>query len=45
MSITAAIDPGVSGATWLGTPPGKENWVNSRFNPLSSCEMWGYTSL
>lgn len=35
------IEPGVSGATWLGIPPGKENWVNSRFIPSSSCEMSG----
>ena len=37
--------PGVSGATWLGMPPGKENWVKSRFIPGSSCEMSGQTSL
>jgi hypothetical protein len=39
------IDPGVSGATWLGMPPGKENWVNSRFMPAASRPMCGYTSL
>src|SRR3982750_1194345 len=26
------IEPGVSGATWLGMPPGNENWVNSRLD-------------
>src|SRR4051795_10339624 len=24
------IEPGVSGATWLGTPPGNENWRKRR---------------
>ena len=27
------IDPGVSGATWLGIPPGNENWRNSLRSP------------
>jgi hypothetical protein len=39
------IDPGVSGATWLGIPPGKENCLNNFFMPASSCVMLGYTSL
>ena len=30
------IEPGVSGATWLGMPPGNENWRNSRRRPASS---------
>ena len=30
------IDPGVSGATWLGIPPGKENCSNRRRRPSSS---------
>src|SRR5262249_46192794 len=30
------IEPGVSGATWLGIPPGKEHWVKRRFMPSSS---------
>ncbi len=30
------IEPGVSGATWLGIPPGNENCVNSRRIPSSS---------
>ena len=28
------MDPGVSGATWLGMPPGKENWRNSLRMPV-----------
>jgi xylulose-5-phosphate/fructose-6-phosphate phosphoketolase len=35
------IEPGVSGATWLGMPPGNENWVKRRFMPSSSGEMFG----
>ena len=35
------IEPGVSGATWLGIPPGNENCLNSRCIPSSSCEMFG----
>ncbi|UOY04102.1 hypothetical protein MVA48_12950 [Blastococcus sp. PRF04-17] len=35
------IEPGVSGATWLGMPPGKENWVNSRRIPAPSWETSG----
>ena len=27
---------GVSGAAWLGIPPGNENWVKSRFIPSTS---------
>ena len=33
--------PGVSGATWLGIPPGNENWRNSRRSPSSSRPMCG----
>ena len=33
--------PGVSGATWLGMPPGKENCRNSRFIPSVSSAMSG----
>ena len=39
------IEPGVSGATWLGMPPGKENWRNSRAMPAASRLTSGYTSL
>ena len=28
------MEPGVSGATWLGIPPGNENCVNSRLQSL-----------
>lgn len=35
--LAALVDrAGVSGATWLGTPPGKENCRNSRVMPSSS---------
>src|SRR4029450_4856601 len=44
-SPPSCIEPGVSGATWLGMPPGNENCVKRRFIPSSSCEMCGYTSL
>ena len=30
------IDPGVSGAAWEAIPPGKENCLNSFFNPSIS---------
>jgi hypothetical protein len=33
--------PGVSGATWLGMPPGKLNCLNSRFIPSASWLMFG----
>ena len=33
--------PGVSGATWLGMPPGKENCRNSRDIPSRSREIAG----
>jgi hypothetical protein len=35
------IEPGVSGATCDGTPPGKENWVNSRAIPVPSRDTRG----
>ena len=35
----------VSGATWLGIPPGNENCMNSRRIPCSSRVMFGYTSV
>ena len=35
------IEPGHSGETWLGIPPGNENWVNSFFRPASSWVMLG----
>ncbi len=34
-------EPGVSGATWLGMPPGKLNCLNSRFRPTASLEIFG----
>ena len=34
-------EPGVSGATWLGMPPGKLNCLNSFFIPSSSWLMFG----
>ena len=37
----APIEPGVSGATWLGMPPGKENWRNSLRIPSASWLMPG----
>ena len=37
----AQIEPGVSAATWMVIPPGKENCVNNRFRPGSSSEMFG----
>ena len=39
------IDPGVSGATWLGIPPGKENCRNNLRIPSSFRGTSGYTSL
>jgi hypothetical protein len=39
------IDPGVSGAAWLGMPPGKENCLKSLCIPSASWEILGYTSL
>src|SRR3712207_677393 len=33
------IEPGVSGAAWLGMPPGNENWRNSRRIPSASGVM------
>ena len=39
------MEPGVSGATWLGIPPGNENWRNSLRIPSSSRVMLGYTSV
>src|SRR5580704_3812770 len=44
-SPPSLIEPGVSGAAWLGIPPGKENCLNSFLNPSSSCEISGYNSL
>jgi hypothetical protein len=38
------IDPGVSGATWLGIPPGNENWRKRRAMPAASRLTVGYTS-
>ena len=35
------MEPGVSGATWLGMPPGKENCLKSFFSPASSWLMLG----
>ena len=32
--LAALVDgPGVSGETWLGIPPGNENWRNSILGP------------
>src|SRR5579859_2485417 len=39
------IDPGHSGDTWLGIPPGKENCLNKRCKPSSSRLILGYTSV
>ena len=40
--FAALVDrTGVSGATWLGMPPGNENCLNSRFIPASSRVMFG----
>ena len=39
------IDPGVSGATWLGTPPGNENCRNSASIPVASRVTDGYVSV
>ena len=36
--------PGVSGATWLGMPPGNENWRKSSRIPSASRETFWYTS-
>ncbi|SKV63654.1 Uncharacterised protein [Mycobacteroides abscessus subsp. abscessus] len=33
------IEPGVSGAVWLGMPPGKENCLNSFRSPSRSWPM------
>jgi hypothetical protein len=38
---TGSMDPGVSGATWLGIPPGKENWVKSDFIPSTFSGIFG----
>ena len=38
------MEPGVSGATWLGMPPGKENCRNSLDIPSRSSPIAGYTS-
>jgi len=40
-SPPSLMEPGVSGATWLGTPPGKENCLNSFRMPSSSWVMLG----
>ena len=40
-SPPSLIEPGVSGAQWLGTPPGKENCLNSFCMPASSWEILG----
>jgi Putative heavy-metal-binding len=39
------IDPGVSGSTWLGTPPGNENCRTSRAMPAASRVTIGYVSV
>jgi hypothetical protein len=39
------MDPGVSGATCDGMPPGKENCLKSRRIPVSSLLTDGYSSL
>ena len=40
--LAALVDgPGVGTLTWLGTPPGVENWWNSRWMPRASWVMWG----
>ena len=39
------MEPGVSGAAWLGMPPGNENCLNSRFMPSASRVMFGNNSL
>ena len=44
-SPPSLIEPGVSGATWEETPPGKENCLHSFFSPSSSWVILGYTSL
>ena len=44
-SPPSLMEPGVSGATWLEIPPGKENCLHSFFNPSISSPMFGYTSL
>ncbi len=38
---TSCMDPGVSGATWLGIPPGKLNCLNSFPIPVASSLMLG----
>ena len=35
------IDPGVGTLTWLGMPPGVENWRTSRVSPIDVRETWG----
>ena len=35
------IEPGVVTETWLGMPPGLENWRNRWFIPCSSCVTRG----
>jgi len=35
------MEPGVSGAAWLGIPPGKENCLKSAFMPSASGLMFG----
>src|SRR5580700_7581857 len=40
-SPPSCIDPGHSGDTWLGMPPGNENCLNSFRSPASSWEMFG----
>jgi hypothetical protein len=44
-SPPSLIDPGTSGAQWLGIPPGNENCLNSRFNPCVFWPMSGYMSV
>ncbi len=44
-SPPSLIEPGVSGAAWLGIPPGNENCRNSRAMPLASLDTWEYSSL
>src|SRR5213079_1753920 len=39
------MDPGVSGAAWLGIPPGNENCLNNLCRPSSFCRMFGYNSV
>jgi hypothetical protein len=39
------MEPGVSGATWEGMPPGKENWRKSLRIPSVSWVIAGYRSV